>query len=101
SLFVLALSAICLPVLGLGCAVQPDDGDDDPSYQSEDDELKSSPFAMPADICAFEARMGWGQHHLMWHTVRQWDLLEGPDRDWATQQGWRRATLQEGQKGTA
>ena len=96
-LIALALSTVC--AAAVGCAVQPDDASEGTQYASADDEIKSSPYAMPADVCAFEAKMGWGQHHLMWHTVRQWDLLEGPDKDYATQQGWRRAALQEGDKG--
>jgi hypothetical protein len=41
----------------------------------------------------------WGTHHLEWHTVRQWDRLPPPDQQWAQQQGWRRADVQEGEAG--
>jgi hypothetical protein len=50
-------------------------------------------------IVGWMRQNGWGMHHLEWHTVRQWDRLDQASRDWAAQQGWRRAAVQEGEAG--
>jgi hypothetical protein len=54
---------------------------------------------MPKPILDFLSAQGWGNHHLEWHTVRQWDLLSASDQSWAKGQHWSRADMQEGQKG--
>ena len=59
----------------------------------------TDPNQMPQDIVAFEDAGGWGNHHLEWHTERQWDLLNASDLAWAKKQGWKRADIQEGAAG--
>ncbi len=41
----------------------------------------------------------WGQHHVQWHAVRQWDLNDEATQQWMLSQGWRRADRQEGEAG--
>jgi hypothetical protein len=89
-------TVLLLALSATGCAAQIVD---DSSADSEAAEMRTNPLAMPADICSFEKTQGWGQHHLEWHTSRQWDLLAPQDRTWAQKQGWHRALLQEGQIG--
>ncbi len=54
--------------------------------------------AMPREVQAYLDMQQWGQHHLEWHTTRQWDRLGLQGQKWARQQGWARATVQEGEK---
>lgn len=49
---------------------------------------------MPAEMMAWMGARMWGQHHLEWHVVRQWDRGAG---QFARQQGWSRADAQEGE----
>ena len=77
----------------MGCA-GTDDGSDSSNVKSSRD-----PLALPQSIIDFQNARGWGDHHLEWHTERQWDRLNPSDRDWAKKHGWKRAGLQEGQKG--
>jgi hypothetical protein len=54
---------------------------------------------MPDEIREWMQQRNWGVHHLEWHTSRQWDRLPLAARQWAAQQGWRRAALLEGEAG--
>jgi hypothetical protein len=54
---------------------------------------------MPGDVVAWMDVSNWGSHHLEWHTVRQWDLLDASEQAWATSQGWARFARQEGTVG--
>ena len=54
---------------------------------------------MPSDVIAWMDARNWGSHHLEWHTVRQWGLLDAAGRAWATSQGWTPASRQEGAAG--
>ena len=54
---------------------------------------------MPVDVMDWMNARNWGDHHLSWHTARQWDLLGASDRAWAEEQGWSRADRQEGAPG--
>lgn len=49
---------------------------------------------MPAEMMAWMGARMWGQHHLEWHVVRQWDRGAG---QFAQQRGWSRADAQEGE----
>jgi len=84
-------------VAAAGCssATPETDGDDatDQAVSIND------PLAMPAPILDYLNGRQWGDHHLEWHTVRQWDRLRPQDQEWARGQGWRRADIQEGQVG--
>jgi hypothetical protein len=94
-LALLLVGAFAAASLGVtGCAAPTDQ---EVSADSED--LSKDPLAMPAEIITFEKTNHWGDHHLMWHTVRQWDLLQPSDQAWAKKQGWARADIQEGCKG--
>ena len=54
---------------------------------------------MPQPIRDYmDARM-WSEHHLMWHSVRQWDLVSASDQQTMTAAGWHRAGRQEGSVG--
>jgi hypothetical protein len=90
-------------MLASGCAAQTDDPSINPaSDQSGDDEIVATskdPLAMPAPILTFLKGQDWGNHHLEWHTVRQWDRLQPSDQAWAKRQGWARADVPEGAKG--
>jgi hypothetical protein len=81
---------------GIGCAAADDQQTDDSDELAV---IARDPLAMPTTVLRFESEMGWGPHHLEWHTVRQWDLLQPSDQAWAKGQGWARAELQEGKKG--
>jgi Ferritin-like len=54
---------------------------------------------MPGEVRDWMDQLGWGAHHLEWHTERQWDRLPPAQRAWAERQGWRRADRQEGSSG--
>lgn len=54
---------------------------------------------MPVDIVNAIRSRNWGTHHVHWHVVRIWDLLGPQVRQWAQQQGWSRAAVQEGESG--
>jgi hypothetical protein len=77
-----------------GCAAPTDQ-----EVADDSEDLTKDPLAMPSEILTFEKQNNWGDHHLMWHTVRQWDLLQASDQAWAKKQGWARADIQEGAKG--
>jgi len=83
-------------VLG-GCTVAPPTAPGDTSMDGAD--LTGASFTMPKAIIDYENQMGWGTHHLRWHTERQWNLLGPSDRAWAQKQGWSAATIQEGRAG--
>ena len=55
--------------------------------------------SMPTNMIHWMNDRQWGWHHLEWHTVRQWDLLGASGQQWATDQGWSRASRQEGEVG--
>jgi hypothetical protein len=80
-------------LVGCGTAADNSAGSDD------DEEIRADPLAMPTEIRSFLSAQDWGNHHLEWHTVRQWDLLGASDQAWAKKQGWSRADVQEGAKG--
>jgi hypothetical protein len=88
--------AVVACVLG-GCTVGDPGSPNDTSTDSTD--LTSSSFTMPKAIIGYENQMGWGTHHLRWHTERQWNLLNPSDKAWAVKQGWSAATIQEGRPG--
>jgi hypothetical protein len=54
---------------------------------------------MPREVRDWMDQLGWGMHHLEWHTERQWDRMSGELQSWAQGQGWRRAERQEGTAG--
>jgi hypothetical protein len=87
-----AFALVAFSVAACSAPAETDASDDEA-------ELKTDPLAMPSEIRSFLATNNWGNHHLEWHTVRQWDLLGASDQAWAKKQGWARADLQEGQKG--
>lgn len=95
--FFAALGVFAL--LGItACAADTDSTSEDTG--SDDEELIArDPNAMPKPILTFLKSEAWGDHHLEWHTVRQWDRLGPDDQAWAKGQHWSRADLQEGQKG--
>ncbi|HEY8079764.1 MAG TPA: hypothetical protein VIF62_36790, partial [Labilithrix sp.] len=70
---------------------------DDPTGNDDDMEvIAADPLAMPKPVLTFLRDNGWGNHHLEWHTVRNWDRLGPSDQSWAKKQGWARADVQEG-----
>jgi len=88
-----------------GCASEPAP-DDEPWFAEEDvgaadiaRGARVDPLRMPKAIMEFEAKHDWGNHHVEWHTVRRWDLLEEASRQWAERRGWHRANAQEGAVG--
>jgi hypothetical protein len=54
---------------------------------------------MPANLIDWMQVRNWGQHHIQWHAVRQWDLLDEATQQWMLSQGWQRADRQEGALG--
>ena len=54
---------------------------------------------MPQEMIDWMTRLNWGTRHVHWHIVRIWDLVSGPTRSWASDQGWSRAPIQEGESG--
>jgi hypothetical protein len=79
----------------IGCS-SPSGGDEG---ASDDQAVTADPLAMPTEILSFLKQNNWGQHHLEWHTIRQWDLLDASDQAYAKRQNWARSDIQEGQKG--
>lgn len=57
-----------------------------------------SDISIPQEIIDFMQQQNWGNHHLHWHVVRMWDRLSPAAQQWATQQGWRRYGVQEGEE---
>jgi hypothetical protein len=78
----------------IGCAVAESD-----SNGSNGSAMVTDPDAMPGPILTFLNTEGWGDHHLEWHTVRQWDRMPVENQTEARERGWARADLQEGAKG--
>ena len=74
-------------------------GGSDTDAVTGDATAKSDPLLLPKSIVEWQDQRGWGRHHLEWHTVRRWDVLDASGRDWAERQGWDRAAKQEGAKG--
>ncbi len=94
----LAMLGLAALLFGSACAAPSDPVGDDPA--AEDDEIVArEPLSMPRPVLTFLKNNDWGNHHLEWHTVRNWDRLRPSDQEWAKRQGWARAELQEGQKG--
>src|ERR1041385_5578968 len=62
---------------------------------------KPDPLMMPKEIVDYEKKNMWGQHHLEWHVERQWDRFTADPQNaaYAKKQGWKRAAIQEGEKG--
>jgi hypothetical protein len=89
--FAITLAVVATLALA-GCSVDPTPADDT-------DDITSTSITMPKAIVDYEAKMGWGTHHLRWHTERQWNLLDPSDRDYAKGKGWAPAKIQEGAKG--
>jgi hypothetical protein len=54
-------------------------------------------WLMPKPVRDHNAMMRMGDKHLEWHTIRGWDRLSASERKWAEKQGWKRASIQEGQ----
>jgi hypothetical protein len=69
------------------------------SFTAGTQSFKSDPLSMPPDVVKFENAGQWGNHHLEWHTERQWNLLAASDLAWAQKQGWKMAAIQEGVAG--
>lgn len=90
TLFAFALAALAT----VGCAV-----DTEESASSGNSAVKADPDAMPGDILSFLSLHGWGNHHLEWHMVRNWDVMGKDGQDYAKEQGWSRCDLQEGAVG--
>src|SRR5690349_12365403 len=92
----------CSAVLA-ACATEPvlDEGiaEEDVGPADISRGTRIDPLRMPKAIMDFEAKYAWGNHHVEWHTVRRWDLLDESSRQWAERRGWRRATFQEGEVG--
>src|SRR5690349_16505280 len=93
------LSVLSLFVVNAtGCAGQPGDA----SAQSlADDQVAADPNAVSRDILDFIDQHGWPDHHVMWHSVRNW--AEGTRRadvwiKWM-KKGWKPAEHQEGTPG--
>jgi hypothetical protein len=103
TLFALSGLALAMMVAATGCAASKDDSSSpNASDGSSDDDIVSAskdPLAMPTPMLTFLKSQDWGNHHLEWHTVRQWDRLQASDQAWAKSQGWARADLMEGQQG--
>jgi hypothetical protein len=90
-----ALAAVVAALVGCGgsgSADEPDNSDDMAIVTAD-------PLAMPKPMLTFLKDQSWGDHHLEWHTVRNWDRLGPPDQAWAKKQGWARADVQEGEIG--
>jgi hypothetical protein len=56
-------------------------------------------WSVSPEMVAWQRQRDWGTHHLMWHTVRRWDLLDPESLDYAIKHGWSRAQFQEGVAG--
>jgi hypothetical protein len=54
---------------------------------------------IPSEISAWMKAHHWGRHHTRWHTERNWDLLTPDELAAATQLGFRRYPIQEGEEG--
>ena len=54
---------------------------------------------LPEEIIDWINGLNWGTHHLQWHAVRQWDTASAGMISWMQQQGWERASKQEGSTG--
>jgi hypothetical protein len=95
------LFATCaMLALGLGaCAGQDDASANNTGADDDEEVIASDPLAMPKPMLTFLKTERWGAHHLEWHTVRQWDLLDPSDQAYAKRQHWARADIQEGAKG--
>jgi hypothetical protein len=53
---------------------------------------------MPQEVVTFMRDRNWGTHHVHWHVVRIWDVVDEPTRQWAQAQGWSRYEVQEGEE---
>jgi hypothetical protein len=54
---------------------------------------------VPLNVIDWMQVRNWGQHHVQWHAVRQWDLNDEATQQWMLSQGCQRATRQEGAAG--
>jgi len=52
---------------------------------------------LPFAIIQWMRDRRWGDHHLEWHTTRQWDRLSPAEQAEAAALGWQRASRQEGE----
>jgi hypothetical protein len=52
---------------------------------------------LPFAIIQWMRDRQWGDHHLEWHTTRQWDRLSPAEQAEAASLGWQRASHQEGE----
>lgn len=54
---------------------------------------------MPPFMTTWMRNRDWGTHHVQWHLVRIWDLLDPQTIQWAVSQGWSKDPVQEGETG--
>src|SRR5262245_38283776 len=90
---------VALAMAAAGCQGEPPyDGlfDDEELVDGKAD-ARAPSLSMPKAVIDWQDQHGWGEHHVMWHVTRRWDVLDASGRDWATKKGWSRAALQEGQ----
>jgi hypothetical protein len=86
-------------VLLAACATSPGGGNSGDDGAADTWGRGADPLLMPPKIVQYINDNQWGDMHLKWHTVRQWDLLNPDDQSWAQGKGWNRADVQEGQAG--
>lgn len=58
-----------------------------------------SDVTLPSTITNWMNDRNWGEHHLQWHAVRQWDRLSPAVQAQLTAMGWTRSPIQEGEPG--
>ena len=90
-------------VLAVGCADSSDDTGSDSNdvttaFGAVDPDVRKDPSAMPGDVLDYIDQQGWLDHHIEWHSVRQWDAFPQYQHEWKAQH-WARADVQEGQTG--
>lgn len=54
---------------------------------------------MPPFMTTWMRKRDWGTHHVQWHVVRIWDLLDPGTIQWAVSRGWSKYAVQEGEPG--
>src|SRR5262245_10960772 len=61
--------------------------------------LPMADVPVPFAIRQWMRDRNWGDHHLEWHTTRQWDRPSPAEQAEAAAVGWQRAAVQEGEAG--
>jgi hypothetical protein len=93
------MTRFVLFVLLAGCATSPNGGSSGDDGAADTWGPGADPLLMPPAVVRYIDENQWGDMHLKWHTVRQWDLLNPSDQSWAQGKGWKRADVQEGLAG--